>query len=195
MRCRTSIDGRRTTGCHILLAGALVAVTFALSLLGGAVALPVTLKGTVTKDDVIRAEPELASAAVGNVKTGATVHVLDRRGFWQRVEGPAGKGWLKMSSVRLDSGVSAGAGLAALATGRGATGNLVTTSGTRGISVEDLTDAVPDTDELQRLEDLSVTPEQAHAFSQEAGLTVREVSYVGPSGSGRSAPGGKPDEK
>ena len=69
----------------------------------------------------------------------------------------------------------------------------MTTSGTRGISVEDLTNAMPDTDELQRLEDLSVTPEQAHAFSQEAGLTVRAVSYVGPAGSGRSAPGGKPD--
>jgi len=195
MRCRTSIDGRCTTGCRILPTGALVAVTFALSLLGGAVALAVTLKATVTKDDVIRAEPDLTSAAVGNVKPGATVNVLDRRGFWQRVEGPVGMGWLKMSSVRLESGVSAGAGLAALATGRGATGNLVTTSGTRGISVEDLADAVPDADELQRLEDLSVTPQQAQAFSREAGLTVREVSYVGPSGSGRSAPGGKPDGK
>jgi hypothetical protein len=191
MRRRRPLDACDATGRRISLADALGAVTFAFSILGGTIALAAALKGTVTKDDVIRAEPAPAAAAVGNVKTGATVSVLDRNGFWRRVEGPAGKGWLKMSSVRVDSGVSAGAGLAALATGRGATGNIVTTSGTRGISVEALTDATPDKDELQRLEELAVSPEQARAFADEAGLTERKVGYFTPATGGKSPPEGK----
>lgn len=178
---------------RLWLADALAAATFALAILGSTMALAVTLKGSVTRDDVIRAEPSPTSAAVGNVKPGATVSVLERSGFWRRIEGPAGSGWLKMSSVRVDSGASAGGGLAAFATGRGATGNIVTTSGTRGISAEDLTDAVPDTDELRRLEVLGVTPEQARAFAAEAGLTERTVGYVRPAAAGDSPSGVKPD--
>jgi len=193
MRSRPSFHGRHATGGCILPGEVLAAATVALTILGGTAALAATLKGTVTKEDVIRAEPAPTSAAVGHVKPGATVSVLDRNGFWRRIEGPAGVGWLKMSSVRVDSGASAGAGLAALATGRGATGNIVTTSGTRGISAEDLTEAVPDTDELQRLEARGVTPEQARAFAEEAGLTGRTVGYVMPAAGGRSPSGVKPD--
>jgi hypothetical protein len=147
-----------------------------------AVAFAAAVQGTVTQDDVIRAEPAPSGASVASIKAGATVKVVQRSGFWRRVEGAAGTGWLKLSSVRVDSGASSGAGLAALATGRGATGNVVTTSGTRGVSAEDLVAAAPDTAELQRLEALGVTAEQASAFASAVGLTSRSVDYLSPRG-------------
>lgn len=147
-----------------------------------AVAFAAAVQGTVTQDDVIRAEPSTTAASVASIKAGATVNVVQRSGFWRRVEGAAGNGWLKLSSVRVDSGNSSGAGLAALATGRGATGNVVTTSGTRGVSAEDLVGAAPDTSELQRLEGMAVTGEQASAFASDVGLTSRSVDYLSPRG-------------
>ncbi len=143
-----------------------------------AVAFAAAVQGTVTQDDVIRAEPTPTGASVASIKAGATVNVVQRSGFWRRVDSAAGNGWLKLSSVRVDSGSSSGAGLAALATGRGATGNVVTTSGTRGVSAEDLVGAAPDTAELQRLEAMEVTGEQASAFASDVGLTSRSVEYL-----------------
>lgn len=177
---------RRLPPARPLRAAVLVA-----AVLCGTLAFAAALKGTVTRDDVIRAEPSATGAAVAKVKAGATVGVTDRSGFWRRVEGPAGQGWLKMSSVRVDAGGSAGAGLAALATGRGATGNVVTTSGTRGISAEELTGATPDTAELQKLEGLAVAPEQARAFAAEAGLAARSLAYV-PRGGDKQKPAPTP---
>ena len=147
-----------------------------------AVAFAAAVQGTVTRDDVIRAEPAPTGASVASIKAGTTVSVVQRSGFWRRVESAAGNGWLKLSSVRVESGSSSGAGLAALATGRGATGNVVTTSGTRGVSAEDLVGAAPDTAELQRLEAMGVTGEQASAFASDVGLTSRSVDYLSTGG-------------
>jgi hypothetical protein len=169
-------------------ARALCAVAALACVIAAGVALAAAIQGTVTRTEVIRAEPLPESTAVGTVEPGATVSVLERRGFWRRIESEAGNGWLRMSSVRVESGASTGSGLAALATGRGATGNIVTTSGTRGISAADLTGAAPDTTELQQVEALGVTTEQARAFAQEAGLTDRTLAYVARNiGAGQSA--------
>jgi hypothetical protein len=147
-----------------------------------AIALAAAVQGTVTQDDVIRAEPASTGASVAAIKAGAAVNVVQRSGFWRRVESTAGNGWLKLSSVRVDSGESSGAGLAALATGRGATGNVVTTSGTRGVSAEDLVGAAPDAAELQRLEAMEVTGGQANAFASDVGLASRNLDYLSPDG-------------
>lgn len=158
------------------------AAATALAGLCAVVAFAAAMQGTVTRDDVIRAEPAATGASVASIKAGATVTVVQRSGFWRRVESTAGNGWLKLSSVRADSGESSGAGLAALATGRGATGNVVTTSGTRGVSAEDLVGAAPDGAELQRLEAMGVTAEQASAFASAVALTSRNFDYVSPRG-------------
>ena len=156
--------------------------------LGAGLSLAATaVRGTITRDDVLRAGPVATATPVGKIAQGASVDVIDRNGFWRRVSGPAGQVWLKLSSVRVNSGTTAGAGLAALATGRGATGNVVTTSGTRGISADDLTGATPDTAELQTVEALAVTPEQARAFAGEGHLVARRVEYVGRENGGRNA--------
>jgi hypothetical protein len=174
----------RPTALHALIR----AVAIAAAGFGAAVAFAAAVQGTVTQDDWIRAEPASTGVSVASIKAGATVNVVQRSGFWRRVEGAAGNGWLKLSSVRVDSGNSSGAGLAALATGRGATGNVVTTSGTRGVSAEDLVGAAPDTAELQRLEAMGVTGEQASAFASEVGLGSRSVDYLSPRGVQERAP-------
>lgn len=167
------------------------AVAVVTAALAGAIAVAAGLQGTVTRDDVIRAEPLATSATVAQVKTGAKLGILERNGFWRRVEGPEGQGWLKLSSVRVESGESAGAGLAALATGRGATGNVVTTSGTRGISAEDLTGSSPDTAELQRVEALAVAPEEARVFAADGGLVPRSLAYLARAGDGNASGSGQ----
>lgn len=134
----------------------------------------------LSRKDDLRAEPSAAAAVVASLDAGAPVKLMTRKGFWQQVQAGSVTGWVKLSSVDVGDGGSAVEGLAALATGRGATGNVVAASGTRGLSAEDLTGARPDPAELARLLAIDVKPQAAAAFAAEAGLKPRDIPYIVP---------------
>jgi hypothetical protein len=135
---------------------------------------------SLARDEVLRAEPLPTAAPVGTVPSGAPVDLKERKGFWQKVTAGNLTGWVKLSSLDLGDGEAAVSGLAALATGRGASGNVVAASGTRGLSAEDLSAAEPDEEELARLLAISVTPVAQAQFAAQGKLSPRVIPYIAP---------------
>lgn len=135
--------------------------------------------GTVVRKDTLRATPAVTAKAVGTVASGAPVSLGERRGFWQRVDSGGLRGWLRLASIRARGGSSGGAGLAALATGRGL-GGAVSSTAARGLSATDLTGATPDPAALARVEALAVGEDEARRFSTEAGLVPQSSPYLKP---------------
>jgi len=90
-----------------------------------------------TVDDSLRAEPSPSAAVVVRLKAGQAVTLGERRGFWRRVDAAAGAagttGWVRLSTLRLPNAKPA-PGLAALGTGREASGNIALVSGARSVA-------------------------------------------------------------
>lgn len=139
-----------------------------------------TLK--VLRVDQMREGPVLSAKVIAELKAGTTVTYIGRRGFWANIEVAGARGWVRISALNI-KGDGKGAGLAALASGRGASGNVVNTSGTRGLSAEELSIVEPDLKELEVLKKLGVPPEEAEEFAKAGQLQVRALNYVKQSGS------------
>ncbi|MFM1886288.1 MAG: hypothetical protein RL026_1445 [Pseudomonadota bacterium] len=137
--------------------------------------------GVTTRKDSVRQSPLANAKVVTVLPAGAKVTLTGRKGFWQQVESGGRNGWLKLASVRSLSGKADTAGLAALATGRGMTGNIVSSSGARALSAEDLLDATEDAQELALLESWNTPEAQVRQFAAEAPLAPRKLPYVTPS--------------
>lgn len=139
---------------------------------------------TIRSDETLRAEPVASASDAGRVEANAKVKVLERKGFWAKVASPTATGWLKLSSLNLEtsSGGPTLPTLTSLATGRTGSGNIVSAAGTRGLSAEDLRAAQPDMDAVARVKALAVPPDAANRYAQDGGLKTRQVAYVSPSG-------------
>jgi hypothetical protein len=154
--------------------GSLLLTACGLVSLAGLAAVP----GVTTRRDSLRQTPAASAKVVTVLPAGANVGMAERRGFWQRVESPTGNGWLKLASVRSLSGKADTAGLAALATGRGMTGNIVSSSGARGLSAEDLVEASANTETLAALETWGVAEQEARQFAGDGELVARKLPYL-----------------
>ena len=137
---------------------------------------------TALKADELRAEPFADARAVGALKKGEPVTVLRRQGGWAEVKTPLASGWVRLLSVRRGAGgASAGADVAALAgiaSGRAGTGQVVSSTGVRGLGEEDMKAARFDPQELQRAEAGAVGADPARRFALEAGLASRPLGWL-----------------
>ncbi|TSA54204.1 MAG: hypothetical protein D4R44_02055 [Actinobacteria bacterium] len=129
-------------------------------------------------DQGLLSEPKAQVSVTGHAKKGK-ITVLEKKGFWIKVKAGNVSGWTKLSNVKADS-TSRGLGLGDINTGRSASGNIVATSGVRGLDGGDLKNAQPDFKEFDRLVAQKVTREQAVDFAKQAGLTTKKLSYVTP---------------
>jgi len=142
----------------------------------------------LARDDMLRQEPVATARAVANLRAGHNLTGFERKGFWRRVEGLRGpSGWVRLSSLRSPSARPVETGLAALSTGREASGNVVLTSGTRGVvkrqkplTAEGLLAATPNQTELSRLLQSLPDPQAASDFAAAAPLQTRELRYLSP---------------
>ena len=142
----------------------------------------------LARDDMLRQEPVATARAVANLRAGHNLTGFERKGFWRRVEGLRGpSGWVRLSSLRSPSARPVETGLAALSTGREASGNVVLTSGTRGVAkrqklltAEGLLAATPNQTELSRLLQSLPDPQAASDFAAAAPLQTRELRYLSP---------------
>lgn len=134
----------------------------------------------------LQAQPVAAAAATGSVKAGAAVEIVQRKGFWARVKSGAQTGWLKLSRLSLGGGVS-GSEIAALASGRTGSGNVVSASGGRGLNAADLERAKPDSAAVAALTRTAASEAAATAFARTGGLKTRRIDYIrAPSSARRS---------
>ena len=143
-------------------------------------ASPVTFK----KDGEIKSEPTNAGAVVATLKTSAQAEMLERKGFWVEVKSGSVKGWTKLSNLDVkgaEGGDGGGASLlTGLASGRAGTGNIVNTSGTRGLDGDEIKSARRDDAQFKMLLAKRVPPEEASGFAKDAGLKSRTLAYIKP---------------
>lgn len=136
--------------------------------------------GVVLKADKLRAEPFADAKQVGTLAKGDAVAILKKTGGWYQVKTADAQGWVRMLSVRRgEAGKSSAAkDVAALSTGRAGTGQIVSTTGVRGLSEEELKAAKFDEAELEKAESFAVSKGDAKAFAQKGKLVARAVNYL-----------------
>jgi len=133
----------------------------------------------------LQSQPAPKAAAAGAVKAGAAVDIVERKGFWVHVRSGALNGWMKLDRLSFDSG---GSEIAALASGRTGSNNLVSASGGRGLDASDLASAKPDIASVSALARVAVSEVAAEQFAKSGGLKTRRIGYLQASGSGRRRP-------
>jgi len=150
-------------------------VACALLYAGGAAASPahVRIAGP------LQSQPASQAPATGAVKAGALVDIVERKGFWVHVHSGALTGWLKLSRLSVDSG-GAGSEIAALASGRTGSNNVVSASGGRGLDATDFARATPDTASVAALTRSAASEAAAVQFASAGGLKTRHIDYMRP---------------
>ena len=139
-------------------------------------------QGVAVKQDDIKAEPFKDAATVGAIKKGEAVSILKKQGGWLKIAAAKRTGWVRILSVR--KGASGGsatseiAGVAGVATGRAGTGQVVSTTGVRGLGEAELKAAKFSEEELKKAEAAAITAEKAKQFAQKGGLVARTVNWL-----------------
>ncbi|MEQ1881598.1 MAG: SH3 domain-containing protein [Burkholderiales bacterium] len=149
--------------------------------------LPATLlaqeRGTALKADSLLAEPFADAKKVGAVAKGDVVTILKKTGGWFQVKGPSADGWVRLLSIRRgEAGKASTAkelgGVAALSSGRAGTGQIVSTTGVRGLSAEELKSAKFDVEALNKAERFASSRAEAEAFARDGSLIKRDVGAL-----------------
>ncbi len=117
-----------------------------------------------TKEVSRLADQPSGKTAVSTVPANATVSVLERQGFWVKVQVAGQTGWIKASVLSFSTGAG---GATSIDTGRLGKGNIVATSAARGLSAKDLLEGKPNPKEVERLAAALVDDETVQAFLQQ----------------------------
>lgn len=144
----------------------------------------VSAKGTLLKASELKEKPFIDARTLASLPAQSAVTILERNGGWFRVQAAAQSGWVRMLNVKVTEGaqnLSSGTDLtqaATLATGRAGSGNIVSTSGLRGLSEEELRSAQPDYTQFDKLNSYGVDKTAASSYAKSNGLTGRSVQYL-----------------
>ncbi len=129
----------------------------------------------------LKAKPYSDAQTLTTLPPRTKVEVLARQSSWTQVKSVSFSGWVKMLSLRMETGQSrrGDSGLAALfnvaSTGR--SGSTVTT-GIRGLSEEQLKNTKPNPQELQAAKRYAVSRDEAQRFAAAGKLHAQSVGYL-----------------
>jgi hypothetical protein len=143
-----------------------------------------TASGTLLKASELKDKPFIDAKTLVKLPTQTRVTILERNGGWYRIQAVKKSGWVRMLNVKVTAGAqNLGSGTdltqaATLATGRAGTGNVVSTSGLRGLSEEELRSAKPDYAQFDKLNGYGVDKASANNYAKSNGLTGRTVQYL-----------------
>ncbi|MDP2604334.1 MAG: SH3 domain-containing protein [Deltaproteobacteria bacterium] len=137
--------------------------------------------GTVLKDSEIKSSPYLDAKPMGALARGDKVDILKKQGGWYQVKSAKGSGWVRMLSIRRGearkASIDAG-GILGLSSGRSGTGQVVATTGIRGLTEEELKKAKYNEAELKKVESFTVSDEELRKFAAQGKLVVQKVDYL-----------------
>lgn len=136
--------------------------------------------GSALKADIIRAEPYSDAKKTGSFVRGDKLEILGKKGAWLKIKTAKDSGWVRLLSVKrgTSKGGNEAAGILALASGRAGTGQVVATTGIRGLNEEELKSAEYNAAEIKKLESYTQTSEQGRQFAQSGGLESVIFSYL-----------------
>jgi hypothetical protein len=132
----------------------------------------------------LRVVPAVNGRPLGNLPTGTAVQQLETKGGWVRVKVAEREGWVRLTHVRATATAPtpvASNPLTGLAGVFSASSNKPTaTTGTRGLTQEQLANAQPAPAEVQGLENYAATEAQARQFARAGKLNALSIeSYKG----------------
>jgi hypothetical protein len=139
--------------------------------------------GTLMRGTELRAEPSLDAQILTELPARTAVTIVDRHGGWLAVVTDDARGWVRLLHVSSQPPGTHGPippeleQAARVATGREGGGNIVVTTGTRGLTEEELRQAQANTQELSRMEAQSVDARRAEDYAARHGLQRRNVAY------------------
>ena len=133
--------------------------------------------GAMNADTGVLKEANAGASVVGQLSKGTAVNIIDRTGGWMKVQAGSTTGWVKSLVVKRDA-KSGGAGdVAAVVSGRGATGQVVSTSGTRGLDADSLKAAKFNQAEIDALDRNKVDKTVARQFAKSVNLNPVKLQY------------------
>ena len=134
--------------------------------------------GTAIKADVLRAEPFADAKTASNLNKNDSVDILGKKGAWLQVKSKSASGWVRILSVKRGGASGSGNSVADIASGRAGTGKVVSTTGIRGLSAEELKAAKFNEDEMKKMESHAVSASDAQKFASAGGLTSTQLAYL-----------------
>jgi hypothetical protein len=128
--------------------------------------------GSALKGDSVRFEPFADAKVTGTINKGDNLEILDKKGAWLQVKSKKSTGWVRLLSVKRGGSSSSNqvGGVLIAASGRAGTGQVVSTTGIRGLSAEELKAAKFNESEIKALESYTQSPEQGHQFANAGNL-------------------------
>jgi hypothetical protein len=137
--------------------------------------------GSALKNDTLRFEPYADAKVVGNFTRGESVQILKKKGAWLQVKAKKGTGWVRLLSVKRGVATGSGntvSGALAVASGRAGTGQVVSTTGIRGLSEAELKAAKFNESEIKTMESYTVSPAQGQKFASAGSLKTVAFSNL-----------------
>ena len=135
--------------------------------------------GTALKLDTLRAEPFADAKTAGILNKGDSVDIVSKKGAWLQVKTKKSSGWVRLLSVKRGGATSNNAlgGAISVASGRAGTGKVVSTTGIRGLSAEELKSAKFNEEEMKKMESYTSSPSDGEKFANAGGLNKSSLAY------------------
>ena len=147
-----------------------------------ALASPILLlageSGTAIKMDSLRAEPFADAKTVGSLAKNDSVEILTKKGAWLQVKSKKSTGWVRLLSVKRGGVSSSGSAISDVASGRTGTGKVVSTTGIRGLSAEELKAAKFNEEEMKQMESYQTSAADAKSYAAAGGLSANKMAYL-----------------
>ena len=123
--------------------------------------------GSALKSDSMRYEPFADAKVTGTISKGDNLEILSKKGAWLQIKSKSKSGWVRLLSVKRGNTISSNqvGGVLAAASGRAGTGQVVSATGIRGLSAEDLKAAKYNESEVKTLESYTQSAEQGRQFA------------------------------
>lgn len=141
-----------------------------------------TETGSALKNDTLRKEAFADAKTNGNLVRGEQVEILKKQGAWLEIKTKKSTGWVRLLSVKrgVSSSSNNAAGVLSLASGRAGTGQVVSTTGVRGLSEQELKAAKFNEDEIKLMESYTVSKEDGLKFAQAGKLEAISFKTLNP---------------
>lgn len=146
----------------------------------GAILIPLLLAqmasagetGSALKNDTLRKEPYADAKTAGSLSRGESLEILKKQGAWLQVKTKKSSGWVRLLSVKRGTASSPNqtAGVLAVASGRAGTGQVVSTTGVRGLSEAELKAAKFNETEIKTMETYTLPADEGREFAQAGNL-------------------------
>lgn len=134
----------------------------------------------VTTATQLRATPSLNSMVVQQLPIGAPLQAVQTQGGWLKVQSGQHQGWVRMSHVKSMSAAgpapATGGGNALAGLFTGSSSAPTATTGTRGLTQEQLANAQPAPQEVQQLERYVVKAGDAQQFARGGKLSAVKIA-------------------